>query len=43
MQKLQEDIYTYLGYKIKMFKAKKHQTSLNKCRRSASDVATTDS
>ncbi|AXF95634.1 hypothetical protein [Spiroplasma phoeniceum] len=30
MQKLQEDIYPYLGYKIKMFKAKKHQTSLNK-------------
>ncbi|UZQ29199.1 MAG: hypothetical protein OHM56_08240 [Spiroplasma phoeniceum] len=30
MQKLQEDIYPYLGYKIKMFKAKKHQTLLNK-------------
>lgn len=30
MQKLQTDIYPYLGYKIKMFKAKKHQTSLNK-------------
>ncbi len=30
MQKLQEDIAPYLGYKIKMFKAKKHQTSLNK-------------
>ncbi len=30
MQKLQEDIYPYLGYKIKMFKAKKHQTSFNK-------------
>ncbi len=30
MQKLQEDIYPYLGYKIKMFKAKKYQTSFNK-------------
>ncbi len=30
MQKLQEDIYTYFGYKIKMFKDKKYQTSFNK-------------
>ncbi len=30
MQQLQEDIYPYLGYKIKMFKAKKYKTSFNK-------------
>ncbi len=30
MQKLQEDIYPYFSYKIKIFKAKKHQTSFNK-------------
>ncbi len=30
MKKLQEDIYPYFGYKIKVFKAKKHQISLNK-------------
>ncbi len=30
MKKLQEDIYPYFGYKIKMFKDKKNQTSFNK-------------
>jgi hypothetical protein len=30
MQKLQADIYLHLCYKIKIFKAKKHQSSLNK-------------
>ncbi len=30
MQKLQEDIYPYFGYKIKIFKAKKHQNLFNK-------------
>ncbi len=29
MQQLQEDISPYLGYKIKVFKDKKHQTSFN--------------
>ena len=30
MQKLQWDIFPYLGHKIKIFKSKKHQTTLNK-------------